>query len=84
MRLHALCALLREIRDVGPMTVRDMADVLEVPYQTAWHRARVLGGEGVLAPVGHRGAAVLWGLAPAGTPVGRRYVRSAKPDTRSV
>ena len=78
MSLRALCSMLREIRDSGPVTVADAARVFNCHPATAWHRIRVMSAEGVLHPVGRRGGALLWGLAPAGTAPGKPYVREKR------
>ena len=79
MRLHTLCSVLRKMRDEGPMTIKDVAELTRTEYQNAWHRVRVMRGEGVLGPAGTRAGVVLWGIAPTGTPQGDRYFRGVKP-----
>ena len=79
MRLRTLCAVLRKMRDVGPMTIREVAEATRCEYNAAWHWVRVMRGEGVLGPEGTRDGSTLWGIAPAGTPVGDRYFRGVKP-----
>ena len=68
MQLMRICGLLRDLRDAGPMTVSEMADVHEVHYDTAYHWVRTLKAEGILRAEGRKGQAVLWALAQPLTP----------------
>lgn len=85
MQIARLCALLRELRDTGPMTLREIADVLGAPYDSVWHWLRMLDAGGIARACGRRGSASLWGLSPPGTEPGRPYSRPGnyrvKPQT---
>ena len=78
VRLRLFAALIREFRDGGAMTKRELADVMERSDDSVWHWIKVLSSEGVLVPVGKKGQAVLWDLAPKGTPQGTPYIREQK------
>lgn len=88
MQIARLCALLRELRDTGPMTQREIADVLDVPYDSVWHWLRMLDAGGIARVCGRDGQSHLWELAPAGTEPGKPYLRPGnqrvKPQTDAV
>lgn len=77
--------VLRELRDTGPASVRELAAALDTPYGSMWHLVRVLRAEGVIAPAGFgqglgptRTAPILWGLAPQHHPKLAPYKRPNK------
>lgn len=78
MRLILFAALIREFRDNGAMTRRELADIMERSADSVWHWTRTLEAEGVLVQVGMKGQAKLWDLAPKGTRQKAPYIRTQK------
>lgn len=75
MRLIRFCSVLRDLRDSGPATRMEIAAMADASPSSAWHWIRVMTAEGVLRPCGNRGPALLYELAPPGTPRNERYAR---------
>lgn len=80
MAIVRLCAVLRELRDVGPATTHELAAVLDAHEDTAYHWVRKLYAEGVIVPTGENERAVRWQLAPPNTPTRAPYI--VKSDLR--
>lgn len=78
MSVVRICALLRELREGGAGTLRELAATVEAPPESIYHVLRVMEAEGLVEVTGLQGAAKVYELAPPGTPKCAPYVRKDK------
>lgn len=83
MSIVRLCEILRELRDTGPMTTREISLIAETTFNNAYHWVRRLRAEGLIEPDGHAGQAVVWKLAAPNTPKLAPYTRKSDRRTKT-
>lgn len=80
MTLATASAVLRELRDTGPATRFELAAALDQNQTSLWFTLRVLLDGGIVEPCGRRGQALVYRLAPPGTPPSPKpYQREGRP-----